>query len=259
MDKNLDDLVNPGNWENNMAKKKIDFLIEKGPIRVVDEVYPVNERNRSFSNKHYMRTLLNGEKIDRSWLVYSRKKDKVFCFCCVLFKREKVISSPLTTSTIGYNDWKNIYSRLYEHEKSTYHLNSLTDWIEAETRLRKKLTIDSFNQKVINEEKKYWGEVLKRIMCVVKTIASSNLAFRGSSEKLDDDNSGNFLSIIRMIAEFDPIMEEHLRRIRKKEIRRAHYLGHNIQNELILLLASELKRNIISIVKEAKYYSVILD
>ncbi|WOG86241.1 hypothetical protein DCAR_0205442 [Daucus carota subsp. sativus] len=160
---------------------------------------------------------------------------------------------------MGYNDWKNIYSRLDEHEKSNNHLNSLTDWMELETRLKKKLTIDSYNQKIIAEEKKYWGEVLKRITCVIKTLASSNLAFRGRSGKLDDDNSGNFLSIIRMIAEFDPIMEEHLRRIRKKEIHRVHYLGHNIQNELILLLATELKKKIISTVKGAKYYSVILD
>ncbi|KAL6495855.1 hypothetical protein OROGR_030418 [Orobanche gracilis] len=258
-EEDLNDLFDPGNWEKNMPQRKIDFLVEKGPIRVSHEVYPVNGQNRSFSNKCYTRPLRNGEKLDRPWLVYSRKNDKVFCFCCVLFKRENVMSSPLTTATIGYNDWKNIYSRLNEHEKSNDHLNCLTDWMEAETRLRKKMTIDSSNEKVIEKEKMFWGEVLKRIMCVVKTLASNNSAFRGSNEKLDDPNNGIFLSIIRMIADFDPIMEEHLRRIRKKEIRRFHYLGHNIQNELILLLASEIKRKILITVKEAKYFSVILD
>ncbi|KAL6538588.1 hypothetical protein OROGR_012576 [Orobanche gracilis] len=258
-EEDLNDLFDPGNWEQNMHQRKIDFLVEKGPIRVINEVYPMNEINRSFSDKHYTRSLRNGEQLDRPWLVYSRKKDSIFCFCCVLFKRERAISSPLTTSTIGYNDWKNIYTRLSVHEKSNDHLNSLTEWMEAETRLRKKLTIDSSNQKVIDKEKKFWGEVLKRIMCVVKGLASCNMAFRGNNEKLDDDNSGIFLTMIRMIAEFDPIMEEHLRRIRKKEIRRAHYLGHNIQNELIQLLASEVKSKILRIVKEAKYFSVILD
>ncbi|KAK2655145.1 hypothetical protein Ddye_008197 [Dipteronia dyeriana] len=95
-------------------------------------------------------------------------------------------------------------------------------------------------------------------MSVVKTIAISNLAFRGGNEKIDDCNNGNFLRIIIMITEFDPLMQEHLRHIRKKEIQ-YHYLGHNIQNEMMQLLAGEVKNIILEIVKSAKYFSIILD
>ena len=86
--------------------------------------------------------------------------------------------------------------------------------------------------------------MLLRIIEVVKTVGKNNFAFRGNNENIYQEANGNFLSLIEMIAEFDPIMQEHIHRIRDDEIHN-HYLGHNIENEFINFLASEIKTKIL--------------
>lgn len=125
-------------------------------------------------------------------------------------------------------------------------------------RLKKSETIDKHLEEAINKEKKHWRDVMLRIIAVVKTLAERNLAFRGDDEKVSDPNSGNFLAFIKMIGGFDEVMKEHIRRIDKGETQ-YHYLSHKIQNELIELLANEIRMVILKKIQEAKYFSIILD
>lgn len=61
-----------------------------------------------------------------------------------------------------------------------------------------------------------------------------------------------------MIAKFDIIMADHLRRVCNDEIH-DHYLGPRIQNELISIIATKIRNEIINRIKQSKYFTILLD
>ncbi|KAL6560427.1 hypothetical protein OROGR_003986 [Orobanche gracilis] len=249
------DIFDPRTWQG-LTPDMIKRLVEKGPKRdhTIDKG-PLDKLSRRFSATMYTRTLPNKEMCDREWLVYSKELDRVFCFCCKIF-RKGLTRGQLANE--GYADWQHLSIRLKEHEVGFDHLTNMATWFEMRQRLKSNETIDKVAYEQFKKERDHWKQVLLRIIALVKYLAKCNLAFRGKKEKLYQTSNGNFLGAIEMFEEFDPVMKEHVRRITNDEIH-VHYLGHNIQNELILSLANEIKQEIIRKIKEAKYYSIILD
>jgi hypothetical protein len=216
---------------------------------------PRDKLSRRFSTIFYNRVLPNGEKCDREWLVYSKELEKVFCFCCKLLKKGHVRGQ---LANDGFSDWGHIGTRLKEHEVSREHVTNMAAWYDLRLRFQQNQTIDRVAQRELEKEREHWRKVLFMIILIVRFLAEHNIAFRGSNSRLYQGNNGNFLGLIEMLAKFDPVIKEHVDRITNDKIC-DHYLGPSIQNELINLLASVIKSAITAKVKEAKYFSVILD
>ncbi|XP_035837182.1 zinc finger MYM-type protein 1-like [Helianthus annuus] len=232
------DIFDPRNW-GGLSNDMIKELVMKGLKRDMDVVKgPVDKFGRHFSNTMYTRILSNSDTCDREWLVYSKKLDKLYCFCCKVFR---------TRHPKGGLD-----------DEGLEHFKNMNEWSELRQRLKCQETIDKDAYEQFRKEKDYWKQVILRIVALVKFLAKYGLAFRGSNEKLYQKGNSNFLGLVEMLEEFDPIMKEHLRRVLNEECH-VHFLSHNIQNELIQLLGDKVRTEIIKKVKQAKYYSIILD
>lgn len=96
--------------------------------------------------------------------------------------------------------------------------------------------------------KNNWRGVIHRWVAIIWHLAERNQAFRGHTNVLYIQN-GNFQSQVELIAQFDPVMNEHLRRIENKETK-VHCLSSHIQNKIIALIRDKVLDEIVRRVKK---------
>lgn len=247
------DLSDPNNWPY-LNNDIINKIVTTGPIQVFNFVFPITNK-RKFTVSLYERILANGDKISRSWLIYSITKDCAYCFCCLLFSKIKTTQS---LSSSGCSDWSHINQILKSHENSSLHMECFKSWKLLESCLKKNETINYSLDKVLKAEVTHWNNVLRRLLIIVKFLGTQSIAFRGTSDRLYELDNGNFLKLVEAIAQFDLVLAEHLRRIKNQETQNK-YLSKTIQNEIIDLISNSVKKKIITMIIEAKHFSIIVD
>lgn len=113
--------------------------------------------------------------------------------------------------------------------------------------------------KQLQVEIKYWTEVLKRIVEVIRFLSARGLAFRGEHEVIGSPNNGNYLGVMELISKFDPFLKEHFNLHANQGRGHVSYLSKDICEEFIHIMANKVKNEIVSQIKRAKYFSLIVD
>ena len=224
--------------------------------QVVDKEGNVKVRKRSCTSHMFERLNRNGEKVKRSWLCYSPATGRVYCFACKLFTLNDMRVGPPQLAADGYNDWQHANRDLEAHEKSSAHTDCI---IRLTQRAQYAGRIDNQMCQQISDEKKYWREVVKRLVSAIRLIAERGLAFRGDNENIGSPNNGNYLSILELIAEYDVFFAEHLRKHANKGSGHVNYLSSTICEELIEIIGETVQKTIVDRIIESKYYSLTVD
>ena len=169
---------------------------------------------------------------------------------CDIVKRgphQPIMNFPYNNTTPRRRFSSNHYKRVLPNGES----------VSAEG-IRNSSTIDKREMNIFFNERRFWRNVLERLIDIALFLSERNLAFRGSEEVLGSPHNGNFLGIFELLARRDPILEELQDRIKNKNTK-DHYLSPTMQNELIELLATEVEKENLQQLKLAKYFSIILD
>lgn len=124
----------------------------------------------------------------------------------------------------------------------------------------------------LDDEKKYWRNILYRVTAAVHALASHDLEFRrqkkfglsmpsssSSSSPSTSSSCGNFIMAMKLIAQFDSFLAEHIRKFRYSDSGHTSYLSSTTFEQLIKIIANEINIEVIKDVKQARYFSIIVD
>ncbi|XP_025191680.1 zinc finger MYM-type protein 1-like [Melanaphis sacchari] len=222
LDLNSEYPTDRGKFSDNITDSNLKKqIIAYGPCKPTNKYLLKNvslkNSGRSFSIDYYHLTTITGMKIPRQWLCFSVIMSKVYCETCWLFANR-------LNANFKYN-W----------------IHGICDW----QNLKKQISIEA----------QFWKDVLTRLIKIILSLTAGNCALRGNEGKKNTDSEGNFLRTVKLIAEYDPVLNKLLY---NEEIK-IKYLSWKIQNELIELLASNVKKIICDEIRNAQCFTIIMD
>ena len=204
-----------------------------------------------------------------SFLHYDEGKDLAYCHICVKgFKERKMKSStradhafvsfcygfPLAVTrspmllqvTKGFCSWKDATRAFKKHQLSDCHREA----VEVVVSLPKTCSdIGEQLSEQYSKEKENNRVMLIKILSCVQLLARQGIPIRGDG----DDSESNFIQLLKLSGQGDVKMDEWLKKKTDK------YTSHDIQNELLKIMAQHVLRSIAVQIQDSRFVTVMID
>lgn len=212
-------------------------------------IYPsvfMNKCNRAF----------NGKWLDRyPWLVYSPRLDGVFCIHCALFAKQRDCKGVLVNTP--FTKWTKLSEVLKNHAMGAHHSSAMIDSETFKNTIETPETtlpclMSAEKQKRIDENK----HIIKLIAKAVLHCGRQCQALRGKVENDNKKNPGNFLATLKLLADSEPLLKQHIEAPSKKN---AHYMSPHSQNEVIAIIGDMIQSSIVQEIRTAKFFTIMAD
>ncbi|KAL4112477.1 hypothetical protein QTP88_016257 [Uroleucon formosanum] len=189
-------------------------------------VFEENECGKKFSPNWYNKNVKSGMSCKRNWLVFSSKANKMFCFPCFLFRSVSQHSYQWSNPNKGVSNFRKGNEKIIKHEKSKDHRDAENEYLILKSRISKDITIQQNLMKVQKED-----------------------------INQDTQSKGLFIEIVKLVSKDDAVLAKHLAESNRNET----YLSLKIQNDILKCMADETLHKILNEVKQAKYFTIIVD
>ncbi|XP_022853462.1 zinc finger MYM-type protein 1-like [Olea europaea var. sylvestris] len=190
------------------------------------------------------------------WLEYSPMTNRAYCFYCYLFRNDGNSSNCSALVISGYNQWK----RLNDGSKCMFltHLRSLDHNIcerRAENLMKPSQHIDKVMHTISNEEVEKRCLRLKSSIRSARWLAFQRRSFRGHDESESSLNHGNFLEMIKILAETNTEIDKV---VMKNAPKNAQDIASSIQKEILHIMANRVRRMIHAEIGDG-YFCILVD
>jgi hypothetical protein len=193
-------------------------------------------------------------------LEYSESSERTYCLYCFVFSKNIKKRSGFDVFTAqGFDSWKKVHDKkncaFLTHigfDPCSVHNNGVK---ECHTLLHQPNHISNVFVVTSDLVKERDRLRLRTTMAVVQWLTSQSCALRGHEETPESKNRGNFIELVKLLAEFNP---EIANVVLENAPLNAKYTSPNIQNEILSIIAMKIRKHIHDEVRDAKF-SILVD
>ncbi|KAL4154101.1 hypothetical protein QTP88_001934 [Uroleucon formosanum] len=201
--------------------------------------------------REYIRHFNTSQYDNTIWLTGSSVLNKLYCWPCLLFSTENGV-----WSKVGFDNLNTLTVAICRHEKSINHIKC---FLQINTFGRNRIDHLLDEQKktcdlMHNEKVKKNRAILKRMIDAVCFLAKQELPLRGHDESSTSINRGNYLELLELIRQYDPILDNRL-----KESTVFRGTSSAIQNDIIKSLGTLITNRLKEELDRAGFVALILD
>ena len=189
--------------------------------------------------------------------MYSKVRDGGFCKYCALFIKERHKHNVLVNKP--FTKWVKVNKIAGSHASTSHHISAVADASAFKQSVKQpESNINVYINTELAQSIQQNRHIVKCCAECVLYCGRQCIALRGDKEKISQrENPGNFLALMKVLAEHDSQLMSHLQ---SPKLKNATYLSPKTQNQVIDIIGkSMIQSSIIEEVNSAGLFSIMVD